>query len=102
MLRKIVLAFVIIMLAVLCALHHHGRTKGGYVPLIYVVSAVLCAVIAALICLRFSRTATPFVAGIAGAFGIIDPFSGPYGGVLGLLAGLLVLLATRSPRRISN
>lgn len=77
----------------LCLQHGHGRAKGTYAPLPNMAASMCLAAAAAFLCKRYWLTmAAPFIAGIAGVFGIGDPHCGPYGGVLGLLVGLLMVL----------
>lgn len=102
MFRKIALGIVVTMLAAMMAEHHHGQIKGGDIPFAYVTCAVVCSTIAALICLRFSRIATPFVAGVAGVFSVIEPQGGPYGGIVGLLVGTAVLVLSGPPRNVAR
>jgi len=73
--------------------HHHGRAKGTPIPFSNVLLCLLSATVAGLICKRYwIEYAVPFVAGVAGAFGIFEPLSGPYGGVLGFLVGFFILV----------
>jgi hypothetical protein len=77
----------------LCSHHEHGGVKGRCVPIPNIVSCIVVAAAAALLCKRFWLAfAVPFVSGVAGVFGAAGPFYGPYGGVLGFLVGLWILL----------
>jgi len=93
---------IVVVLAALlgvCSGHEHGRIKGGYVPLPNVVSCVIVAGVAALLCKHYWNSVTaPFVGGVAGAFGIAERFSGPFGGVIGFLMGLLIVLLPTGKR----
>ncbi len=94
--RYIVIAVVIALLGIVIGQHEHGAIKGMPVPIANVLFCMFAAAVAAAICrFRFNRLAgwiaTPFVAGIAGAFGILGESYGPYGGVVGLLVGIIVL-----------
>ena len=96
MLRTIIRwAAIIVVLAILawvCSCHAHGRIKGGYVPLPNVILCILVAAVAAILCKHYWNSVTaPFVGGLAGAFGIAESFSGPFGGVVGLLVGVLIV-----------
>lgn len=95
--RCIVIAAVGVLLAMVVRNHDHGAIKGMPVPMANIVYSVVVSVVVAAICkMRFKRLAgrmaTPFVAGIAGSFGILSASYGPYGGILGLLVGTIVLL----------
>jgi len=79
----------------------HGRAKGTPIPFPNVLLCLMSAGVAGLVCKRYwIEYAVPFVAGVAGALGVFEPLSGPYGGVLGFLVGCLVLLLPfeRKPR----
>lgn len=72
--------------------HVHGGTKGLPIPVFHVFLSMLSAFVAAVMCKRYWLSfAVPFVASIAGAYGIAGPLYGPYGDVLGFLVGGLVL-----------
>jgi hypothetical protein len=84
----------IVALAIVCSQHATGGVKGAYIPMPNVAESILIAAIAAIACIRYWRPfPAPFVAGIAGAFGILDFRFGPYGGIVGFLTGLLIALA---------
>ena len=73
--------------------HHHGRAKGTPIPFPNVLLCLISATVAGLICKRYwIEYAMPFVAGVAGALGIFESLSGPYGGVLGFLVGFFILV----------
>ncbi len=82
-----------------CSQHQHGGMKGISVPLLTVAMITIVAAIAAAVT-RFGfkssagNIAAPFVSGIAGVFtaGYGSSSSGPYGGILGLLVGTVVVL----------
>ena len=91
--RWVGITAVVVALVWLASHHEHARAKGTYVPLPNVILCVVVAAIGALLCKRYWRTATcPIIGGIAGVFGIAERFAGPYGGVIGMLVGLLVML----------
>ena len=95
-------AILVIAAAILAwiAQHRHGRAKGTPIPIPNVALCLVIAGVAGSVCKRYwLPIAVPFVAGIAGAFGIFEPHSGPYGGILGLLVGCLVLLLPFGRRR---
>jgi hypothetical protein len=75
-------------LALMCANHDVGGMKGSYIPTSEVTSCILMAAGAALLCKwLWRRSMAPILGGIAGA-----TICGPYGGVVGMLVGLLVAL----------
>jgi len=101
-LRWIGVAIAVGLLAGVCSGHEHSGHKGSAVPLYNVVSSIVFSAIATLLVrILFNTTAgrisAPFVGGIAGVFGnsskdLIGKLSGPYGGVIGLLVGLIIIL----------
>ncbi len=82
-------------LAFVCSQHHQGGMKGRPVPLLNVGQTIIMAAIVAVI-VRIQwrsvagRVAVPFLAGIAGVFASGEPRYGVYGGVVGLLVGVVV------------
>lgn len=93
MVRWVAIATFLTAIAWLVVQHEHGRAKGTTVPFPNVLLCITCAYIAGFACKRFwIEFAVPFIAGIAGVFGIAETSSGPYGGVLGFLVGCLILL----------
>ena len=77
----------------LCWQHEHGGAKGLAVPVPNVVSCVVVAALAAVLCKRFwLALAAPLVSGLAGVLAIAEPRYGPYGGLLGILVGIWILL----------
>jgi dolichol kinase len=96
------------LLAFLCTKHDHGGLKGIPVPLEDVVASIIFAAIAAAsIKYGLKRTAAmvaaPFVGGIAGVFASGDQFYGPFGGLVGLLVGtIIVLVPSLHIRRPTN
>ena len=80
-------------LAVLCQQTDHAGIKGTPVESWRLVPLVLTAAAAAVLGKRFLNSASGlFLGGIGGAFGIGDNFAGPYGGVVGLLVGAIVVV----------
>jgi hypothetical protein len=72
-----------------CMQHDHGGMKYAYIPLPSLAIGVCLAACAAFLCKRYWLTvAGPLVAGLGGVFGI----GHPYGVVLGVAVGLLVIL----------
>jgi len=91
-LRWLGIAGVVTALAWLCLQHEHGGMKGSYVPVGSLTFCIICAAAAAMICKRhWLFLAAPFVAGVVGAIAI-GPFASPFGGVVGLVVGFLVVL----------
>jgi hypothetical protein len=87
------------LLVVVCNGHDHGGAKGNAVPLFSVFSSIKFAAIATLLVLLFlnstaGKIAAPFVGGIVGVFGIQaeNQLNGPYGGVVSLLVGIIIVL----------
>ncbi|MCU0979792.1 MAG: hypothetical protein MUF25_11575, partial [Pirellulaceae bacterium] len=77
----------------LCWQHEHGGAKGMAVPVPNVAACVVVAAVTAVLCRRFWLAfAAPFVAGLAGVLAIAEPRCGPYGGLLGILVGIWILL----------
>ena len=73
--------------------HEHGGAKGMAVPVPNVAACVVAAAVAAVLCRRFWLAfAAPLVSGLAGVFAIAEPRYGPYGGLLGILVGIWILL----------
>lgn len=98
--RYMLIAAVAVLLVIIIRHHDHGGVKGMPIPVGNVLCSVFAASVAATVCkLGFNRLAgwiaTPFIAGIAGALGILGEFYSPYGGVVGLLVGTMVLLLPR-------
>jgi uncharacterized membrane protein len=71
--------------------HGVGGLKGGYVPLENVVICVAtAATMAYFVSHQWHWFPAPFVAGIVGAI-FIGGIDGPYGGILGLTVGVVVV-----------
>ncbi len=91
--RGVLLVAVVTAIVQLLSNHGHGGMKGIAIPLENVFICMACACVAAFICKRlWIGIAVPFVAGIAGVFGIAGQFYGPYGGAIGFLVGCVVFL----------
>lgn len=89
------LASVVVSVLLVFVLVHsdEGRVKGTPVPFANLASILVFAFVAAVLTRRFwNAVSAPFAAGIAGSFGSLDVFCGPYGGAVGLLVGILVAL----------
>ncbi len=93
LLRWLAIAAVLVLLLLLCLQHEHAGMKGRCVPIPNLASCILVTAEAAFLCKRYWHSlAVPFVAGIAGVFGIAGQLYGPFGGVVGVLIGILVVL----------
>lgn len=91
--RWLAIVVVAALLVILVLNSDQGRAKGTAVPLTNLLSILVCAFVAAVLTRCCWRAfPAPFVAGIAGSFGSLDPFCGPYGAATGLLIGSLVAL----------
>jgi len=91
---RIVTAFCLVpALVYLCLQTDHARLKGMPMESWRLVPLILTAAIAALLGKRFLNSISGlFLGGIGGAFGTLDNFAGPYGGVVGLLVGAIVVV----------
>ena len=91
---RCVAAFAASAILVWLGLHHaDGGLKGAYIPLPNLAVCIVVAATAGIVCTRaWSAIAAPALAGIAGVFGIGGQLYGPFGGIVGLLVGLIVVL----------
>jgi hypothetical protein len=97
-------AFAVLAILAWAGMHHaNAGLKGAYVPLWNVAVCIVAAAIAAIVCLRaWSAVAAPAAAGITGAFLIGSDLFTSFGGVVGLLVGLVVVLVPASSLTSSN
>ena len=80
------------LLVYLCLQTDHARLKGMPMDTWRLIPLILTAAAFALIGKRFVNSiAGLFLGGIGGAFGTLDNFAGPYGGVVGLVVGAIVI-----------
>ncbi|MFV1966034.1 MAG: hypothetical protein ACC628_11460 [Pirellulaceae bacterium] len=91
---RIVLALCVVPLLVyLCLQTEHARLKGTSMDAWRLIPLILTAAAAAGIGKRFLNSISGlFFGGIGGLFGTLDQFAGPYGGIVGLLVGTIVVL----------
>jgi uncharacterized membrane protein YhdT len=90
--RRTAMIAVLFLIGWLIARHQQGSIKGLPIPFLNVVSCIVVATATAVICLiAWRRSVVPFIAGLAGVFGIAGTQFAPYGGVLGFLIGCFVL-----------
>ena len=96
--------FAILAMLVWAGMHHaNAGLKGAYVPLPNLAVCIVAAATTAIICMRaWSAVAAPAVAGIAGAFGIGSHLFVSFGGVVGFLVGLAVVLVPAPSPTSSN
>ncbi len=93
-LLRVALALCLVPLLVyLCLQTDHARLKGTPMDPWRLVPLIFTAAAAAAIGKRFFNSISGlFLGGIGGAFGTFDQFAGPYGGIVGLLLGAMVVL----------
>jgi len=90
--RFIIVACVVPLLVYLCLQTDHARLKGMPMEAWRLIPLILTAATFAFLGKRFLNSmAGLFLGGIGGAFGTLDNFAGPYGGVVGLLVGAIVI-----------
>jgi hypothetical protein len=79
-------------LVYLCLQTDYARLKGMPMESWRLVPLIVAATACALLGKRFlNSVAGVFLGGIGGVFGTLDQFAGPYGGVVGLVAGAIVV-----------
>jgi hypothetical protein len=92
--RILLATLAILVIASLIAGRDHGGMKGLPVSLERVAFCIIAASVTAPGCAQAWRSfPAPFLAGIAGAIAAGE-FASPYGGVLGLFAGVLIVAIT--------
>lgn len=91
---RMVIAFCIALLVAYLSLQSdHARAKGTAMDSWRLIPMLLTAATAAFIGKRFLNSISGlFLGGIGGSIGTLDQFSGPYGGVVGLLVGAIVVI----------
>ena len=90
--RLVIGACLVPLLCYLCLQTDHARLKGTPMEPWRLIPLILAAATFALLGKRFLNTiAGLFLGGIGGVFGTLDNLSGPYGGVVGLLVGGIVI-----------
>ena len=90
--RLIIVACLVPLLVYLCLQTDHARLKGTPMEAWRLIPLILTAATFAVLGKRFlNSVAGLFLGGIGGAFGTLDNFAGPYGGVVGLLVGAIVI-----------
>ena len=93
------------LLLYLCMQTDHARMKGTPMNTWRLIPLIFTAATFAFLGKRFLNSiAGLFLGGIGGAFGTLDSFAGPYGGVVGLLVGAIVIAIPimHKPRTIST
>jgi hypothetical protein len=92
LLRSGIAACLLPALFYLCLQTDHASAKGMPMESWRLAPLILGATACALIGKRFlNSVAGLFLGGIGGVFGTLDEFSGPYGGVVGLVVGAIVV-----------
>ncbi len=101
LLKTLAAVAIVALLAVVLWHRAEGRAKGTPVTWPNLIAILACATAAALLTKQlWSPIPTPFIAALAGAFGTFDPHCVPFGVVVGLLVGtLVVLLVPATPRQ---
>ncbi|TWT61522.1 hypothetical protein [Rubinisphaera italica] len=90
--RLVIAVCLVPMLVYLCLQTDHARLKGMPMENWRLIPLILTATTFAFLGKRFLNSiAGLFLGGIGGAFGTLDNFAGPYGGVVGLLVGAIVI-----------
>lgn len=90
--RLVIAASLVPLLVYLCLQTDHARLKGMPMETWRLIPLILTAAIFAVLGKRFiNSVAGLFLGGIGGAFGTLDDFAGPYGGVVGLVVGDIVI-----------
>ena len=90
--RFVIAACLVPVLVYLCLQTDHARLKGMPMDTWRLIPLILTATTFAVLGKRFLNSiAGLFLGGIGGAFGTSDNFAGPYGGVVGLLVGAIVI-----------
>jgi len=92
LLRVLILACVVPLLVYLCFQTGHARLKGTPMEAWRLIPLIITAVIFALLGKRFLNSISGlFLGGIGGVVGTLDTMAGPYGGIVGLLVGAVVI-----------
>jgi hypothetical protein len=92
LIRIIIAVCLLPALVYLCLQTDHGRAKGMPMESWRLAPLILGATVCGLLGKRFlNSVAGVFLGGIGGVFGTLDQFAGPYGGVVGLVVGAIVV-----------
>lgn len=90
--RTVIAVCLLPALVYLCLQTDHARAKGMSMESWRLAPLILGAIACALLGKRFlNSVAGVFLGGIGGVFGTLDQFAGPYGGVVGLVVGAIVV-----------
>ena len=90
--RMLVAVFLLPGLVYLCLQTDHARLKGMPIESWRLLPLIVVATTCALVGRRFlNAVAGVLLGGIGGVFGTLDHFAGPYGGVVGLVTGTIVV-----------
>lgn len=90
--RIVLVLFLIPLLVHLCLQTDHARVKGMPLETWKLIPLITCAIVATLLGKRFlNGFAAVFLGGIGGVFGACDNLAGPYGGIVGLVVGMIVV-----------
>lgn len=95
--RNIMGAPALVLTGWMCLIHDHGGVKGSFVPLEVVLYCLIASALAAHItCRGWHWLPAPFVAGVVAGLiaGMSNPvgLASPYGGILGLAVGVVVVV----------
>ena len=90
--RVVIAVSLVPVIVYLCLQTGHARLKGMPMDTWRLIPLILTAAACAFLGKRFLNSiAGLFLGGIGGAFGTMDNFAGPYGGLVGLLVGAIVV-----------